>query len=143
MSGETQIHLVGNLTADPELRFTPKGDAVVSFTVASTPRRYDQQSSKWVDQDSLFLRCSIWKQYAEHVAESLRKGDQVIVVGDLVQRSYETREGEKRTVYEVQATEVGVGLRFRTMAHGSPGPKASKAADPVADDPWATAEPPF
>jgi single-strand DNA-binding protein len=147
MSGETQIHLVGTLTADPELRFTPKGDAVASFTVASTPRKFNASNNMWEDQDSLFLRCSIWKKYAEHVVESLRKGDQVIVVGDLVQRSYETREGEKRTVYEVQATEVAVGLRFRTFAHTADRERAAASLGTPVEDPWATPpaneEPPF
>src|SRR6188474_1835950 len=110
MSGETVITVIGNLTGDPELRFTPSGAAVANFTVASTPRTFDRQSNEWKDGDTLFLRCSIWRE----VAESLTKGTRVIVTGRLVQRSYETREGEKRTVYELQVDEVGPSLRYAT-----------------------------
>lgn len=114
MAGETVITLVGNLTADPELRFTPSGAAVASFTVASTPRTFDRQSNEWKDGETLFLRCSIWREAAENVAESLQKGMRVIVQGRLVQRSFETREGEKRTVVEMQVDEIGPSLRYAT-----------------------------
>lgn len=114
MAGETVITVVGNLTADPELRFTPSGAAVASFTVASTPRTFDRQTSEWKDGDTLFLRCSIWREAAENVAESLTKGTRVVVQGRLVQRSFETREGEKRTVVEMQVDEVGPSLRYAT-----------------------------
>ncbi len=112
MAGDTLITVVGNLTADPELRFTPSGAAVANFTVASTPRTFDRQSNEWKDGDTLFMRCSIWREAAENVAESLTKGTRVIVTGRLVQRSYETREGEKRTVVELQVDEVGPSLRY-------------------------------
>ena len=114
MAGETPITVVGNLTADPELRFTPNGAAVANFTVASTPRTYDKQSQQWVDGDALFLRCNIWREPAENVAESLKKGDRVMVTGVLKQRSFENREGEKRSVIEVDAEEVGPSLKFAT-----------------------------
>ena len=114
MAGETTITVIGNLTGDPELRFTPSGAAVANFTVASTPRPFDRQSNEWKDGETLFLRCSIWREAAESVAESLTKGTRVIVQGRLVQRSYETREGEKRTVYELQVDEVGPSLRYAT-----------------------------
>ncbi len=114
MAGETTITVIGNLTGDPELRFTPSGAAVANFTVASTPRTFDRQSNEWKDGETLFLRCSIWREAAESVAESLTKGTRVIVQGRLVQRSYETREGEKRTVYELQVDEVGPSLRYAT-----------------------------
>ncbi|MHB8342095.1 MAG: single-stranded DNA-binding protein [Mycobacteriales bacterium] len=114
MAGETPITIVGNLTADPELRFTPSGQAVASFTVASTPRTLDRATNEWKDGDALFLRCSIWRQAAENVAESLTRGARVIVTGRLKQRSFETREGEKRTVVEVDVDEVGPSLRYAT-----------------------------
>ena len=114
MAGETVITVVGNLTADPELRFTPSGAAVASFTVASTPRTFDRQTSEWKDGETLFLRCSVWREAAENVAESLTKGTRVIVQGRLVQRSFETREGEKRTVVEMQVDEVGPSMRYAT-----------------------------
>src|SRR5690625_616692 len=116
MAGETVITVIGNLTADPELRFTPSGAAVANFTVASTPRRFDRQQSQWVDGDTLFLRCSIWRDAAENVAESLTKGMRVIAQGRLVQRSFETREGEKRTVVELQVDEVGPSLRYASAS---------------------------
>lgn len=156
MSGETVITVVGNLTGDPELRFTPNGAAVANFTVASTPRVFDRQSNEWKDGDTLFMRCSLWREAAENVAESLTKGTRVIVTGRLVQRSYETREGEKRTVVEVQVDEVGPSLRYasakvtraqRSGGGGFAGGGQSQAA--AADDPWATSsggygdEPPF
>lgn len=112
MAGDTVITVVGNLTADPELRFTPSGAAVANFTVASTPRTFDRQANEWKDGDTLFLRCSVWREAAENVAESLTKGTRVLVQGRLVQRSYETREGEKRTVVELQVDEVGPSLRY-------------------------------
>lgn len=149
MSGEPLITVVGNLTADPELRFTPSGAAVASFTVASTPRYYDRQAGEWRDGETLFLRCSIWREAAENVAESLRKGARVIVQGDLVQRSFETREGERRTVLEVKAHEVGASLRYATASvskrehnetagDGWATPTASGAGDG-----WAAGDPPY
>ena len=113
-AGDTQITIVGNLVEDPELRFTPNGQAVARFRVASTPRFRDQQSGEWKDGESLFLTCNVWRQAAENVAESLQRGMRVIVQGRLRQRSYETREGEKRTVYEVEADEVGPSLKNAT-----------------------------
>jgi single-strand DNA-binding protein len=156
MAGETVITVIGNLTGDPELRFTPSGAAVANFTVASTPRTFDRQSNEFKDGDTLFMRCSIWREAAENVAESLTKGMRVIVTGRLVQRSYETREGEKRTVVELQVDEVGPSLRYasakvtRTQRSGGGGGGggysggggfgggggASSSAQ--ADDPWAT-----
>ncbi|HIW91495.1 MAG TPA: single-stranded DNA-binding protein [Candidatus Corynebacterium avicola] len=112
--GDTPITVVGNLVADPELRYTPSGSAVANFRVASTPRRYDSQSGQWVDGEALFLTCNVWRQAAENVANSLTKGDRVIVNGRLRQRSFETREGEKRTVFEVEADEVGPSLKYAT-----------------------------
>lgn len=114
MAGETTITIVGNLTADPELRFTPNGAAVANFTVASTPRTFDRQANEFKDGETLFMRCSIWRDAAEHVAESLHKGDRVIVTGRLVSRSWQTQEGENRTVMEMQADEVGPSLRYAT-----------------------------
>ncbi|WP_314194364.1 single-stranded DNA-binding protein [Actinomyces oris] len=112
MSGDTIITIIGNLTADPEMRFTPSGAAVASFTVASTPRTFDRQAGEWKDGETLFMRCSIWRDAAENVAESLTKGTRVIVQGRLVQRSYTTREGENRTVVEMQVDEIGPSLRY-------------------------------
>ena len=171
MAGETIITVVGNLTADPELRFTPSGAAVASFTVASTPRQFDRQANEWKDGETLFMRCSIWREAAENVAESLEKGHRVVAQGRLVQRSYETREGEKRTVVELQVDEVGPSMKYatakvtRTPRGGGGGfgqqPGGQTAgfaqgghvpAGGQADDPWATgggmgggfgAEPPF
>ena len=114
MAGDTTITVVGNLTADPELRFTPSGAAVANFTVASTPRIYDRQSGEWKDGEALFLRCNIWREAAENVAESLTRGSRVIVTGRLQQRSFETREGEKRTVMEVEVEEIGPSLKYAT-----------------------------
>lgn len=114
MAGETQITLIGNLTADPELRFTPNGAAVANFTVASTPRNFDRQTNEWKDGEAMFINCSVWRQYAENVAETLSKGSRVIVQGRLKARSYETREGEKRTVFEVDVEEIGPALRYAT-----------------------------
>lgn len=114
MAGETTITLVGNLTADPELRFTPSGAAVANFTVASTPRTFDRNSGEWRDGEAMFLNCAVWRQAAENVAESLQKGMRVIVQGRLKSRSYETREGEKRTVFEIDVDEIGPALRYAT-----------------------------
>lgn len=112
MAGETTITVIGNLTADPELRFTPSGSAVANFTIASTPRTFDRQSNEWKDGETLFLRCSLWRESAENVAESLTKGTRVIAQGRLKSRSYETKEGEKRTVTELEVDEVGPSLRY-------------------------------
>jgi len=114
MAGETVITVIGNLTADPELRFTPSGAAVANFTVASTPRTLDRQSGEWKDGEALFMRCNIWRQPAENVAETLTRGMRVMVTGRLRQRSFETREGEKRTVVELEVDEVGPSLRYAT-----------------------------
>ena len=114
MAGETIITVVGNLTADPELRFTPSGAPVANFTVASTPRTFDRQTGEWKDGDAMFLNCAVWRQPAEHVAESLTKGMRVIVQGRLKSRSYDDREGNRRTVFEVDVEEVGPSLRYAT-----------------------------
>ncbi len=114
MAGETVITVVGNLTNDPELRFTPSGAAVANFTVASTPRTLDRTTNEWKDGEALFLRCSLWRQAAENVAESLQKGMRVIVQGRLKQRSYDTKEGEKRTVIELEVDEIGPSLKYAT-----------------------------
>jgi single-strand DNA-binding protein len=114
VAGDTVITVVGNLTADPELRFTPSGAAVANFTVASTPRMFDRQTNEWKDGEALFLRCNIWREAAENVAESLTRGSRVIVQGRLKQRSFETREGEKRTVVELEVDEIGPSLRYAT-----------------------------
>ncbi|MCP3799438.1 single-stranded DNA-binding protein [Allokutzneria sp. A3M-2-11 16] len=145
MAGETTITVVGNLTADPELRFTQSGAAVASFTVASTPRTFDKQSGEWKDGEALFLRCSIWRQAAENVAESLTRGMRVVVQGRLKQRSYDTREGEKRTVYELEVEEVGPSLRYATakvnrVSRGSGGGGGGQGGGGApADDPWGSA----
>ena len=131
MAGETVITVVGNLTNDPELRFTPSGAAVASFTVASTPRTLDRATNEWKDGEALFLRCSIWRQAAENVAESLQKGTRVIVQGRLKQRSFETREGEKRTVIELDVDEIGPSLRYATAKVNKAG-RGGGAASPVA-----------
>ena len=153
-AGATQITIAGNLVDDPELRYTPTGQAVAKFRVASTPRFRDQQSGEWKDGDSLFLTCNVWRQAAENVAESLQRGMRVIVSGRLRQRSYETREGEKRTVYEVEADDVGPSLRnasakvTKSSRSGASQPRQS-AADPRAGDPagygadGGPADPPF
>ena len=116
MAGDTVITVIGNLTADPELRFTPSGAAVANFTVASTPRTFDRQTNEWKDQEALFLRCSIWREAAENVAESLTKGQRVIAQGRLKARSYETKEGERRTSMELDVDEIGPSLRFATAS---------------------------
>lgn len=115
MAGETTITIIGNLTADPELRFTPSGSAVANFTVASTPRTFDSQSKQWKDGETLYLRAALWREAAENMAESLQKGMRIIVVGKLKSRSYETKEGEKRTVIELEAEEVGASVQFATV----------------------------
>ena len=154
MAGDTIITIVGNLVDDPELRFTGSGVAVANFRVASTPRMYDKNTSEWKDGDTLFMSCSVWRQYAENVAESLTKGTRVIVTGRLKQRSYETQAGEKRTVVELEVEEVGPALRMatakieRTSSGGNYARPAAKAAAPAAEaapDPWAVpgGQPPF
>src|ERR1700710_871180 len=114
MAGETVITVIGNLTADPELRFTPSGAAVANFTVASTPRTFDRQSQEWKDGEALFLRCNVWRQAAENVAESLTRGSRVVVQGRVKQRALDTKEGEKRTVIELEVDEIGPSLRYAT-----------------------------
>jgi single-strand DNA-binding protein len=165
MAGETVITVVGNLVDDPELRFTPSGAAVAKFRVASTPRTFDRQTNEWKDGESLFLTCSVWRQAAENVAESLQRGMRVIVQGRLKQRSYEDREGVKRTVYELDVDEVGASLRNATAkvtkttgrggqggygggqgggwgGNSSSGPQAAGGQGGApADDPWATSAP--
>lgn len=146
MAGETIITVVGNLVDDPELRFTPSGQAVAKFRIASTPRTRDAQSGEWKDGESLFLTCSVWRQYAENVAESLQRGMRVIVSGRLKQRSYETKEGEKRTVFELDVEDVGPALRNATAkvtkvnrGPGGTGGTGGGAASAGSDDPWAAA----
>jgi single-strand DNA-binding protein len=150
MAGETVITVVGNLTDDPELRFTPSGAAVANFTVASTPRTFDRQTNEWKDGDAMFLNCAVWRQAAENVAESLQKGMRVIVQGRLKSRSYETREGERRTVFEVDVDEIGPALRYATAkvtrssggggGQGGGGGRQSGGGGNTSygDDPWAT-----
>ena len=138
MAGETVITVIGNLTSDPELRFTPSGAAVANFTIASTPRTFDRQTNEWKDGDTLFLNCSIWRQAAENVAESLQKGMRVVAQGRLKARSYETREGEKRTVMELDVEEVGPSLKYATakvtrVTRGGGGGGGFGGGD----DPWA------
>lgn len=146
MAGETSITLVGNLVDDPELRFTSSGVAVANFRVASTPRIYDKQAGEWRDGDSLFMSCSVWRQYAENVAESLTKGTRVIITGRLKQRSFENQAGEKRTVVEIEVDEVGPALRSATAkvsrvsregGFGGGGGGAPSGGAPAAD-PWAS-----
>jgi single-strand DNA-binding protein len=150
MAGETVITVIGNLTADPELRFTPSGAAVANFTVASTPRTFDRQSGEWKDGDALFLRCNVWRQAAENVAESLTRGMRVMVQGRLRQRSFETREGEKRTVVELEVDEVGPSLRYATAkvnrvsrgsGSGGYGGGSGGGQGGAMDDPWGSAPP--
>ncbi len=114
MAGDTVITIIGNLTSDPELRWTPSGAAVANFTIASTPRTLDRQTQEWKDGEPLFLRCSVWRQAAEHVAESLTRGSRVMAQGRLKQRSFETKEGENRTVIELEVDEIGPSLRYAT-----------------------------
>jgi single-strand DNA-binding protein len=155
MAGDTVITVIGNLTADPELRFTPSGAAVANFTVASTPRTFDRQTNEWKDGEALFLRCSMWREAAENVAESLTKGARVIVSGRLKQRSYETREGEKRTVVELECDEIGPSLRYATAkvnrasrgggggggnyGSGGGGGARQSGGGGAVDDPWGSA----
>ncbi|MDQ0775925.1 single-strand DNA-binding protein [Streptomyces aurantiacus] len=165
MAGETVITVVGNLVDDPELRFTPSGAAVAKFRVASTPRTFDRQTNEWKDGESLFLTCSVWRQAAENVAESLQRGMRVVVQGRLKQRSYEDREGVKRTVYELDVEEVGASLKNATAkvtkttgrggqgggggggqqgggwGGGSGGGQQQGGGGAPADDPWATSAP--
>ena len=143
MSGETVITVVGNLVDDPELRFTPSGVAVAKFRIASTPRVFDKQTNEWKDGDALFLTCSVWRQAAENVAESLGKGTRVIVQGRLKQRSYEDREGVKRTVYELDVDEVGPTLaRATAKVQKNPAGGGQRGASTnVEGDPWANARP--
>jgi single-strand DNA-binding protein len=163
MAGDTVITVVGNLTADPELRFTASGAAVANFTVASTPRQFDRASGEWKDGEALFLRCNIWRQAAENVAESLSRGSRVIVSGRLKQRSFETKEGEKRTVIELEVDEIGPSLRYATAkvnraqrsdagsgGYGSGGSGGSGGqggsgggarSQGPSDDPWSSAPP--
>ena len=143
MAGETTITIVGNLTADPELRFTPSGAAVANFTVASTPRTFDRQANEWKDGETLFMRCSIWRDAAENIAESLHRGTRVIVTGRLKSRSYETKEGEKRTVVELDVDEVGPSLRYASAKvtkaeRGGSGGGFGGQGGGQQQDPWAT-----
>ncbi|MGY1780706.1 single-stranded DNA-binding protein [Geodermatophilus sp. SYSU D01036] len=168
MAGDTVITVIGNLTSDPELRFTPSGAAVADFTIASTPRTLDRQTQEWKDGDALFLRCSCWRQMAENVAGSLTRGSRVMAQGRLKQRSFETKEGEKRTVIELEVDEIGPSLRYATatvakVARSGDGPGGGSAGGQTprdgrngagrgsSPDPWAAApvggfaeeEPPF
>ncbi|MFL6138980.1 MAG: single-stranded DNA-binding protein [Frankiaceae bacterium] len=171
MANETTLTIIGNITNDPELRFTPSGAAVANFTIASTPRTLDRQSGEWKDGETLFMRCSLWREAAENVAESLQRGTRVIATGRLKSRSYETKEGEKRTVTELDVDEIGPSLRYATakvnktqrggggggfsgggggggFGAGAPASGGGGSAAP-ADDPWASSpaggydEPPF
>lgn len=152
MAGETVITVVGNLTADPELRFTPSGAAVANFTIASTPRTFDRQSGEWKDGEALFLRCNIWRQAAENVAETLTRGMRVVAQGRLRQRSFDTKEGEKRTVVELEVDEIGPALKYATAkvnkvsrsgggGGGFGGGGGGASAPAPADDPWGSAPP--
>src|ERR1700712_1447711 len=143
MAGETVITVVGNLTGDPELRFTPSGAAVANFTIVSTPRSFDKNSNEWKDGDTLFLNCSIWRQAAENVAEPLQKGMRVVAQGRLKQSSYETREGEKRTVVELDVEEVGPSLKYATakvarVQRSGGGGGYSGGNTGGGEDPWAS-----
>lgn len=143
MAGETVITVVGNLTSDPELRYTQNGLAVANFTIASTPRSFDRASNDWKDGDALFLRASVWREFAEHVAGSLTKGSRVIATGRLKQRSYETKEGEKRTSIELEVDEIGPSLRYATaqVTRTSSSREGSGSRGQVADEPWAASAP--
>lgn len=153
MAGETVITVVGNLVDDPELRFTPSGAAVANFRIASTPRTFDKQTNEWKDGEALFLSCSIWRQAAENVAESLQRGMRVVVQGRLKSRSYETREGEKRTVFEIEVEEVGPSLKYATAKvtktsrsggggfSGGGGQQGGGQQGGGQQDPWATPAP--
>ena len=137
MAGETIITVVGNLTADPELRYTQNGLPVANFTIASTPRNFDRATSEWKDGEALFLRASVWREFAEHVAGSLTKGSRVIATGRLKQRSYETKEGEKRTSIELEIDEIGPSLRYAT-AQVTRAAGGGQSRGQVADEPWST-----
>jgi len=149
VAGETVITVVGNLTSDPELRYTQNGLAVANFTIASTPRSFDRASNDWKDGESLFLRASVWREFAEHVAGSLTKGSRVVATGRLKQRSYETKEGEKRTSIELEVDEIGPSLRYATAQvtrtsssrEGGAGGGNTQSRGQVADEPWAPAAP--
>ena len=147
MAGETVITVVGNLTSDPELRYTQNGLAVANFTIASTPRNFDRATSEWKDGEALFLRASVWREFAEHVAGSLTKGSRVIASGRLKQRSYETKEGEKRTSMELEIDEIGPSLRYATASlTRAQSSSAPRGGAPVAqqqgnDEPWAPSAP--
>jgi single-strand DNA-binding protein len=141
VSGETIVTVVGNLTADPELRYTQSGLAVANFTIASTPRQFDRNANEWKDGDPLFLRASVWREFAEHVASSLTKGSRVIAQGRLKQRSYETKEGEKRTTIELEVDEIGPSLRYATAQVTRATSGGSAAPAPAASEPWATPAP--
>jgi single-strand DNA-binding protein len=144
MAGETTITVVGNLTADPDLRFTPSGHAVATFTVAATPRNFDKATNQWQDGDALFMRCSGWRQLAENIAETLTRGMRVVVTGRLKQRSFETREGEKRTVIELDVEEVGPSLKYATAKVNKAsrdGGGGQRQSAQTADDPWTVSAP--
>lgn len=143
MAGETVITVVGNLTADPELRYTQSGLAVANFTIASTPRNFDRATNEWKDGEALFLRASVWREFAEHVAGSLSKGSRVIATGRLKQRSYETKEGEKRTAIELEIDEIGPSLRYATaqVTRSSGGGGGGGGRSQVAEEPWAASAP--
>lgn len=146
MAGDTVITVIGNLTADPELRFTPAGAAVANFTVASTPRTFDRQTNEWKDGEALFLRASVWREFAEHVAGSLTKGMRVIAQGRLRQRSYQDREGNQRTAIELEVDEIGPSLRYATAqvtraasnGGGGGGGQSRPAQQQVSEEPWST-----
>jgi len=145
MAGETLITVIGNVTGDPELRFTPSGAAVCNFTIASTPRNFDRESNSWKDGETLFMRCSIWREAAENAAESLVRGTRVVAQGRLKSRSYETKEGEKRTVVEMDVDEVGPSLRYATAkvnktqrGNAGDGDNNGFGGGKKQDDPWAT-----
>ena len=140
MAGETVITVVGNLVDDPELRFTPSGAAVANFRIASTPRTFDRQTNEWKDGEALFLSCSVWRQAAENVAESLTKGMRVVVQGRLKQRSYEDREGQRRTVVELEVEEVGPSLKYAT-AKVTRASRGGGGYGGGGEDPWAAAAP--
>ena len=145
MAGETIITVVGNLTADPELRYTQNGLPVANLTIASTPRTFDKQANEWKDGDALFMRCSVWREFAEHVAGSLTKGMRVIAQGRLRQRTYQDREGNNRTSIELEVDEIGPSLRYATAqvirAASSNGQKPAASAPATADQQWPTPEP--
>lgn len=144
MAGETIVTVVGNLTADPELRFTNSGVALATFTIASTPRTYDRASNEWKDGEALFLRASVWREFAEHVASSLTKGSRVIATGRLKQRSYETKEGEKRSTIELEVEEIGPSLRYATAQvtrSQSRGAVGGAGASAPASEPWGSDAP--